>query len=118
MITTDEHIDVSLIPSDYSISFPFDVILYITGYTGIGVLIGAVLAPPYWVNKKTKDTMKICIFIYRVMAMVASFLIGCFVTLLAFGTGFASSSSDESLPLAITSLLGTIPIYFLWFRKT
>lgn len=54
MITTDEHIDVSLIPSDYSISFPFDVILYITGYTGIGVLIGAVLAPPYWVNKKNK----------------------------------------------------------------
>ena len=43
MITTDEHIDVSLIPSDYSISFPFDVILYITGYTGIGVLIGTVL---------------------------------------------------------------------------
>ena len=30
MITTDEHIDVGLIPSDYSISFPFDVILYIT----------------------------------------------------------------------------------------
>ena len=54
MITPDEHIDVSLIPSDYSISFPFDVILYITGYTGIGVLIGAVLAPPYWVNKKNK----------------------------------------------------------------
>lgn len=54
MITTDEHIDISLIPSDYSISFPFDVILYITGYTGIGVLIGAVLAPPYWVNKKNK----------------------------------------------------------------
>lgn len=119
MITTDEHIDVSLIPSDYSISFPFDVILYITGYTGIGVLIGAVLAPPLIGSiKKTKDTMKICIFIYRGMAMVASFLIGCFVTLLAFGTGFASSSSDESLPLAITSLLGTIPIYFLWFRKT
>jgi hypothetical protein len=37
---------------------------------------------------------------------------------LAFGTGYASSSIDELLPLAITSLLGTIPIYFLWFRKT
>ena len=33
MITTDEHIEVNLIPSDYSISFPFDVILYITGFT-------------------------------------------------------------------------------------
>ena len=43
MITTDEHIEVNLIPSDYSISLPFDVILYITGYTGIGVLIGTVL---------------------------------------------------------------------------
>ena len=54
MITTDEHIDVSLIPSDYSISFPFDVILYITGYTGIGVLIGAVLGPLIGSIKKQK----------------------------------------------------------------
>ena len=119
MITTDEHIDVSLIPSDYSISFPFDVILYITGYTGIGVLIGAVLAPLIGsIKNKIKDTMKICILICGGIAMIPSVLIGFFVMLLAFGTGFASSSSDESLPLAITSLLGTIPIYFLWFRKT
>ena len=119
MITTDEHIDVSLIPSDCSISFPFDVILYITGNTGIGVLIGTVLGFFIgFIKNRIKNSMKICIFIYGGMAMVASFLIGCFVTLLAFGTGFASSSSDESLPLAITSLLVTIPIYFLWFRKT
>ena len=46
MITTDEHIDVNLIPSDYSIILPFDIILYITGYTGIGVLIRTVLGLP------------------------------------------------------------------------
>ena len=54
MITTDEHIDVSLIPIDYSISFPFDVILYITGYTGIGVLIGTVLGLLIGSIKKNK----------------------------------------------------------------
>ena len=119
MITTDEHIDVSLIPSDYSISFPFDVILYITGNTGIGVLIGPVLGFFIgFIKNRIKDTMKICIFICGGIAMVPSVLIGFFVTLLAFGTGYASSSIDELLPLAITSLLGTIPIYFLWFRKT
>ena len=119
MITTDEHIDVGLIPSDYSISFPFDVILYITGYTGIGVLIGTVLGLLIGsIKNKIKDTMKICIFICGGIAMIPSVLIGFFVTLLAFGTGYASSSNDEILRLSITSLLGAIPIYFLWFRKT
>ena len=119
MITTDEHIDVSLIPSDYSISFPFDVILYITGNSGIGVLIGTVLGFFIgFIKNRIKDTMKMCILICGGIAMVPSVLIGFFVTLLAFGTGYVSSSSDESLPLAITSLFGAIPIYFLWFRKT
>ena len=117
MITTDEHIDVNLIPSDYSISFPFDVILYITGYTGIGVLIGTVLGLLIRSIKKIKDTMKICILICGGIAMVPSVLIGFFNTLLAFVTGYASSSIDELLPLAVTSLLITIPIYFLRFRK-
>ena len=45
-------------------------------------------------------------------------VIGFFVTLLASGTGYTSLSNDEILHLAITSLLGAIPIYFLWFRKT
>ena len=118
MITTDEHIDVNLIPSDYSISFPFDVILYITGYTGIGVLIGTVLGLLIGsIKNKIKDTMKICILICGGIAMVPSVLIGFFNTLLAFVTGYASSSIDELLPLAVTSLLITIPIYFLRFRK-
>ena len=115
-VKSDEYIEL---PSNHSSGFPFDVILYITGNIGIGVLVGTVLGLFIgFTRNKIKDTMKICILICGGIAMVPSLLIGFFVTLLAFGTGYASSSNDETLLLAITSLLGAIPIYFLWFRET
>ena len=115
-VKTEEYI---ALPNNHSVGFPFDIILYITGNIGIGVLIGTVLGIFIGSKRnKIKDTMKICILICGGIAMVPSLLIGFFVTLLAFGTGYASSSNDETLRLAITSLLGAIPIYFLWFRKT
>ena len=115
-VKTEEYIEL---PNNHSIGFPFDIILYITGNIGIGVLIGTVLGIFIGSKRnKIKDTMKICILICGGIAMVSSLLVGLFVTLLAFGTGYASSSNDETLRLAITSLLGAIPIYFLWLRKT
>ena len=114
-VKTDEYIEL---PNNYSIGFPFDVILYITGNIGIGVLVGTVLGLFIGFKRnKIKDTMKICILICGGIAMVPLLLIGFFVTLLASGTGYTSLSNDEILHLAITSLLGAIPIYFLWFRK-
>ena len=113
---TEEYI---ALPNNHSVGFPFDIILYITGNVGIGVIVGTVLGLFIGFKRnKIKDTMKICILICGGIAMVSSLLVGLFVTLLAFGTGYASSSNDETLRLAITSLLGAIPIYFLWFRKT
>ena len=113
---TEEYI---ALPNNHSIGFPFDIILYITGNVGIGVLIGTVLGIFIGSKRnKIKGTMKICILICGGIAMVSSLLVGLFVTLLAFGTGYANPSNDETLRLAITSLLGAIPIYFLWFRKT
>ena len=115
-VKTDEYIEL---PNNYSIGFPFDVILYITGNIGIGVLVGTLLGLFIGFKRnKIKDTMKICILICGGIAMVPLLLIGFFVTLLASGTGYTSLSNDEILHLAITSLLGAIPIYFLWFRKT
>ena len=115
-VKTEEYI---ALPNNHSVGFPFDIILYITGNVGIGVLIGTVLGIFIGSKRnKIKDTMKICILICGGIAMASSLLVGLFVTLLAFGTGYASSSNDETLRLAITSLLGAIPIYFLWFRKT
>ena len=115
-VKTEEYI---ALPNNHSIGFPFDIILYITGNIGIGVLIGTVLGIFIGSKRnKIKDTMKICILICGGIAMVPSLFIGFFVTLLASGTGYASSSNDEILRLSITSLLGAIPIYFLWFRKT
>ena len=114
-VKTDEYIEL---PNNYSIGFPFDVILYITGNIGIGVLVGTVLGLFIGFKRnKIKDTMKNCILICGGIAMVPLLLIGFFVTLLASGTGYTSLSNDEILPLVITSLLGAIPIYFLWFRK-
>ena len=114
-VKTDEYIEL---PNNYSIGFPFDVILYITGNIGIGVLVGTVLGLFIGFKRnKIKDTMKICILICGGIAMVLLLLIGFFVTLLASGTGYTSLSNDEISPLVITSLLGAIPIYFLWFRK-
>ena len=115
-VKTEEYI---ALPNNHSVGFPFDIILYITGNIGIGVLIGTVLGIFIGSKRnKIKDTMKICILICGGIAMVPSLFIGFFVTLLASGTGYASSSNDEILRLSITSLLGAIPIYFLWFRKT
>ena len=115
-VKTEEYI---ALPNNHSIGFPFDVILYITGNVGIGVIVGTVLGLFIGFKRnKIKDTMKICILICGGIAMVPLLLIGFFVTLLASGTGYASSSNDEILRLSITSLLGAIPIYFLWFRKT
>ncbi len=115
-VKTEEYI---ALPNNHSIGFPFDIILYITGNVGIGVLVGTVLGLFIGFKRnKIKDTMKICILICGGIAMVPSLLIGFFITLLASGTGYASSSNDEILRLSITSLLGAIPIYFLWFRKT
>ena len=115
-VKTEEYI---ALPSNHSIGFPFDVILYITGNVGIGVIVGTVLGLFIGFKRnKIKDTMKICILICGGIAMVPSLLIGFFITLLASGIGYVSSSNDEILRLAITSLLGAIPIYFLWFRKT
>ena len=114
-VKTDEYIEL---PNNYSIGFPFDVILYITGNIGIGVLVGTVLGLFIGFKRnKINGTMKICILICGGIAMVPLLLIGFFVTLLASGTGYTSLSNDEILHLAITSLLGAIPIYFLWFRK-
>ena len=75
-VKTDEYIEL---PNNYSIGFPFDVILYITGNIGIGVLVGTVLGLFIGFKRnKIKGTMKICILICGGIAMVPSVLIGCF----------------------------------------
>ena len=75
-VKTEEYI---ALPSNHSIGFPFDVILYITGNIGIGVLVGTVLGLFIGFKRnKINGTMKICILICGGIAMVPLLLIGFF----------------------------------------